>query len=110
MVDPKKILADVYAEASRLFGDRLCAAILYGSYARGDCTPESDVDIFLTVDAAPEELSAYRRAVAAVDSELSLAYDVTVSTAVQSDSVFRQYAGILPYYRNVIREGIPYGS
>ncbi len=110
MVDPKRILSDVHAEAARMFGERLRSAILYGSYARGDFTPESDVDIFLTVDATPEDLSVYRSAVAAVDSALSLAYDVTVSTAVQSDAVFRQYSGILPFYRNVIREGIPYGS
>ena len=110
MVHAEQILKEVYQNANRLFGTRLREAYLYGSYARGDFTSESDVDIFLTVDAAPEDLSPYRAAVAAIDSDLSLVHEVTVSTAVQSEQIFRRFADVMPFYQNVLKEGIPYGK
>lgn len=35
------------------FGDRLVSVVLFGSHARGDATPESDVDIFLVIRGLP---------------------------------------------------------
>ena len=45
------ILSEVYHRCSRCFPCHIKDAYLYGSYARGDHHPESDVDILLTVDA-----------------------------------------------------------
>ena len=39
------ILSEIAAVAKETFGEKLDSVILYGSYARGDYTPESDVDI-----------------------------------------------------------------
>ncbi len=36
------------------FGDRLVSVVLFGSHARGEARPESDVDIFLVVQDLPE--------------------------------------------------------
>ncbi len=44
-----KELDQVVELIKNTFGDKLCAIILYGSYARGDATPESDVDIGIIV-------------------------------------------------------------
>ncbi len=35
------------------FGDRLISIVLYGSYARGQITPESDVDILIVAEGLP---------------------------------------------------------
>ena len=43
------ILGEVYRKLSGIFVT-INDAYLYGSYARGDFTDESDVDILLTVD------------------------------------------------------------
>jgi hypothetical protein len=37
-----------------------------------------------------------------------LAYDITVSVVVKPLAQFKQYAEILPYYKNVLKEGIRY--
>ena len=37
----------------------LKSVILYGSYARGDYTPDSDIDIMILVDLSVEEMDAY---------------------------------------------------
>ena len=106
--DAVKIAGEVYQACNRLFGNNVRDVFLYGSYARGDYDDESDVDILLTVDAGAEELSGRRREVSAVSSDLSLKHDVTVSVTVKPKDQFYKYADVLPYYRNVLREGIRY--
>ena len=110
MAEAEKILEETYLAAHDLFGDKLCDAYLYGSYARGDFTPESDVDILLSVDMTREELMNYFFETSHIGNELSLEHDVTVSIAVKPNAEFRRFSSDLPYYRNVIKEGIRYGS
>ena len=83
---------------------------LYGSYARGDYHAESDIDILLAVELSSEAISGLRNRVAFISSELSLKHDITVSITVKPAAQFRRYADVLPYDRNVLREGIRYAS
>lgn len=104
------ILAQAYEKCGGVFADKICDAYLYGSYARGDFDAESDVDILVTVDMEPETLAAFRKKVSAINSELSLEHDVTVSITAKPLKQFQRYSDILPYYRNVVREGIRYAG
>lgn len=105
-----RILGEVRRACDPVFGDLLKNAYLYGSYARGDYHAGSDIDILLTVDLEQPEISGYRNAVAAIASELSLRHDITVSVTVKSAEQFQKYANVLPFYKNVIQEGILYGA
>ena len=91
---------------STVFGSSMRDVYLYGSYARGDFTEQSDVDILVTVDQSAEALSSYRRSVAEISSALSLEHDVTVSITVKPVERFERYSSVLPYYQNVLKEGI----
>ncbi len=104
------ILGEVYAACDPIFGNAMRDAYLYGSYARGDYHKESDIDILLTVDMEQELIADYYSAVGIVSSDLSLKHDITVSVTVKPLSQFMQYSNVLPYYKNVLREGIRYGS
>ena len=104
------ILGEVHASCKDIFASGIQDAFLYGSYARGDYHEESDVDILLTVDADREKIARHRREVSAVSSRLSLKYDVTVSVTVKPMDEFRRYADVLPFYKNVLREGIRYDA
>ena len=111
MCDQKQaisILAEVYESCSRSFDKRISDAILYGSYARGDYHEDSDIDILLTVDTDAAELPGYRKAVAQICSDLSLKHDVMISATVKPLAEFYRHADVLPYYRNVLKEGIRY--
>ncbi|MCD8343082.1 MAG: nucleotidyltransferase domain-containing protein [Oscillospiraceae bacterium] len=105
-----EILQRAYHACVPLFGGALRDAYLYGSYARGDFTPTSDVDILLTVAGDAADISARRRDVAAVASALSLEYDVTVSLTVKPAEQFDRFCTILPFYSNVITEGVRYAG
>lgn len=104
------ILGEVYNACNLIFGTALKDAYLYGSYARGDYHAESDIDILLTVDLSPEGISSCRSSIAELASELSLRHDITVSVSIKPFEQFVRYADVLPYYRNVLAEGICYAS
>ena len=46
-------------EVRKIYGVHVRQIILYGSYARGDFRPDSDVDIMILVDMSDLELKAY---------------------------------------------------
>lgn len=104
-----EILKKAYYRSAALFGD-IKDAYLYGSYARGDCHSESDIDILLSVPLSAERIAQRRMDMAKITSELSLEYDVTVSVAVKPAEQFERYKTLLPYYKNVISEGIRYAG
>jgi predicted nucleotidyltransferase len=45
MAPIEQILSDLKASLQTLYGDRLQGVILFGSYARGDATEGSDIDV-----------------------------------------------------------------
>ena len=103
------ILREVYDGCKAIFGS-IKEAYLYGSYARGDYHEESDVDILLTVDQPQSVISKHRMDIARLSSDLSLKHDITVSISVKPAEQFERYNTVLPFYQNVVREGIKYAS
>lgn len=105
------ILSEIAAAAKETFGEKLDSVILYGSYARGDYTPESDVDIMILVRGiAPEELWKYRSSITSKSSELGLEYNLVIVPLIKDVDIFNKYMGVLPFYQNVDKEGIRIGA
>ena len=101
------ILSEIAATAKATFGERLDSVILYGSYARGDYTPESDIDIMILVRGiAPEELWKYKDPIIQKESDLGLQYDLLISATIKDIETFSKYLDVLPFYQNVMKEGI----
>jgi predicted nucleotidyltransferase len=80
--------------------------ILYGSYARNEQDPESDIDIMILVDENEEILRKYRRKVVDIMTELSLKYDKLISLTREPYSRYYEYLDVLPYFRNIYDEGV----
>lgn len=51
-----EILKRYVADVHNIYGEQLKAVILYGSYARGDFGPDSDIDIMILVDLPDDEI------------------------------------------------------
>lgn len=51
------VLNKVYASCDPIFNHAIKDAYLYGSFARGDYHPESDIDILLAVDHPVDSIS-----------------------------------------------------
>ena len=96
----------VIIAAKDTLGDKLDTVVLFGSYARGDYDSESDIDFFILGDIPQEEASQWRRNIRKRLTLIDLEYDITVSLHVTASSIFNQYSNTLPYYMNIVREGV----
>lgn len=103
------VLQEVYEGCRAIFG-KIEEAYLYGSYARGDFHEDSDIDILLTVEQSQSDISRHRSDIAELSSDLSLEHDITVSISVKPAEQFERLMNVLPFYQNVVREGIKYAS
>ena len=102
----QSVIDDVRAGVRAALGDRLHSLILYGSYARGDYDEESDVDFAVLANVKDTELIKYRSPIYKVASRASLKNDVEVSIVLMDTSTVNQWLDTVPYYQNVMREGI----
>ena len=89
-----------------IFGDKLRKIILYGSYARGDFTSDSDLDIMVLADFDENEKTILEKQVCKIASDASLDHDVTICMLLNNEDLFRSRLPISPFYRNVVSEGV----
>ena len=99
------IMHETFLGCQSIFG-QVFEEYLYGSYARGDFHEDSDVDILVTIKEDQYQISKKRFDIAELSSELSLKYGITVSISVKSLEQFESLNRVLPFYQNVIKEGI----
>ena len=100
------ILQEAYDRCSAILP--ISEAYLYGSYARGDYRPYSDVDIMLITPLSDREINARSWKVSEVVGDMCIDHDVTISVTVRSQEQFKPQS--LPYYRNIVADGIRYNG
>jgi predicted nucleotidyltransferase len=92
-----------------IYGDAVIGVFLYGSYARGDYEQDSDIDIVAIVKGERRVLQDKLRLIWELSTDIGLEYDTVVSPTVISYDEFEAYKEILPYYRNIAKEGLQVG-
>jgi uncharacterized protein len=97
------ILTALREGMEQVYGERLVRMVLYGSRARGDAEPGSDIDVLIvlagTVDPG-EEISRTGGLIA----DLSLQFGEVISCVFMDEERFMHRQG--PFLRNVRKEGI----
>ena len=102
-VEIRDLLAELKKGLTQIYGDRLKAVILFGSYARGDYDESSDVDVMIV-------LSDYQNYGAEIDrsgnlvSRLSLKYDTSISRVIMKEIQWQK--SDTPLLRNIRAEGV----
>ena len=99
----RPILHEVKTTLEAIYGDRLRGIILFGSWARGDATDGSDIDLLILLDSVQDpvsELDEYSKEIHQIDLE----YDVVISTVPVDADGFA--TAELPLYVRAKREGI----
>lgn len=101
-----EVTSNVRKAAEETLGDKLDKVILYGSYARGDYQEDSDIDILILADVPADKIWEARMKIGERTGWLDLEYDVLTSLHVTDSATFYKFAEVLPFYMNVINEGI----
>lgn len=97
-------LAPLVNDLVDIYGESLESIILYGSYARGTQTEESDVDVALIVDEKSTHVHRSDMLDCVVKYELEL--DKVLSVVDIEAQKFHDLEDVLPYYINILKEGI----
>lgn len=100
--DWRAALRDFTAALRELYGSRLDSVILYGSRARGDAEPLSDVDTLVVLKDCPDFWAEFHR-ISPIANRVSLAYGVVVSALPATVEELADSQG--PLFMNVRREG-----
>ena len=105
-VELNKITNEVVGAALKVMSDDLYKIILYGSYARGDNTVESDIDILVLLDCSKEKLKEYREFFLGESSKIGLENDVMVSVLLREKMDYVEKVIWYSFYQNIEREGL----
>lgn len=100
------LLSQYLSEIQKIYGAHLKSVILYGSYARGDYTSDSDVDIMLLVDLSEEEMDDYSDALSELGFEYNVEHNIWMMPVVKNQQHFNHWVSSYPFYTNVQKEGV----
>lgn len=89
-----------------IYGSHLRQIILYGSYARGDFRPDSDIDIMILLDLSDIDIKKYRHQLSDMTFDFNMDYDVDIKPIAKSEEHYRKWVDNYPFYSNVNREGV----
>ena len=97
-------LAEFVRRLREKFAERIAHVWLFGSKARGDSGPESDIDLLVVTRADGWE---FEKQVNRLALDVDLSYDVVLSDHMIDIDRFKQMAARQePLYKNIQREGI----
>lgn len=96
-------IAEAKARLEEIYGSRLARVVLYGSYARGDAHPDSDIDLLLVLRGDVEPYTEIRRTGRLA---LDLLIDHGADVSIQPYGVRDAEDERRPFVRNVLADGV----
>ena len=100
------LLGQYVKEIGEIYGEHLKSVILYGSYARGDFHKDSDLDIMILADVAPEEISYYADKVYDITYDFEMEHNLEINPNVQSQQIYNQWKKVYPFFMNIEKDGV----
>ena len=100
----RDILKEFREEVENLYENRLKSIILYGSWARGDATEDSDIDLLIVLEGKVIPGKEIDRMIDII-TEINLKHGVLISIYPVSEEDYSTINS--PLLINVRREGVP---
>lgn len=99
----RAILRELRRRLEELYGDRLAKVVLFGSRARGDAGPDSDLDIMIVLR-GEVNYETERNRVLPITAELSLENNIVILCVYVSEARYTREQS--PLLLNVRAEGV----
>ena len=80
--------------------------ILYGSEARGDARPDSDIDLLMLVDSDKRLSYSEKESIMAPLYDIELETGIIISTLIMNKNDWEKRPFLTPFQYNVNKEGI----
>lgn len=102
----QELIEQYVVEIKKMYGTHLRKVILYGSYARGDFRPDSDVDIMILLDISDLALKAYSQRLSYMTYDYNLDHDLDIKPIAKNEDHFHKWVDNYPFYANIHKEGV----
>ncbi len=102
----QNLIEKYISEIKKIYGSHLQRVILYGSYARGDFKPDSDIDIMILLDISYLGLKTYSQNLSYMTYDFNLDNDLDIKPIAKSEAHFRKWVENYPFYANIHKEGV----
>lgn len=99
----RRTVTELKRQLQSLYGARLSRVVLYGSWARGDADPYSDIDVLIVLKGPVSPGDEIAR-IGSVVADLSLRTNSVISPLFMDEDRYAARAG--PLLRNIRREGV----
>lgn len=100
------IMQQFASSLRKLLGNTLDSVIVYGSYARGDYSEFSDIDVMILVTLTEGKIKKISDEISDMAFDYLMKFGVDISPVITNIDHFNYWADNLPYYRNVRDEGV----
>lgn len=102
----QRLIEQYLLEIKKIYGSHLQKVILYGSYARGDFRPDSDIDIMILLDMTDLDLKKYSQKLSYMTYDFNLDHDLDIKPIAKDEAHFEKWIENYPFYSNIQKEGI----
>ena len=97
------ILREYRRSLEEIYGPRLLRLVLFGSRARGDAEPDSDIDVLIVLSEPLDDWAETQRTTK-VTSKVSIKFDTDIARIFATPEDYAEKT--LPFYEAIRREGV----
>ena len=90
----REIIVSFARKVRKILGKNLKQVILYGSYARGDYTEDSDIDIMVLTTLTDKEIEQIETEIYDLAFDFLMDYGVDINVVIKNE---KQFISISPY-------------
>ena len=101
-----EILKKYVEDVREIYGENLRTIILYGSYARGDFKPDSDIDLMILVDLSDDEIKRKGHVLSDLTFDYNFDNNLEIMPIVKNLDHFNKWIRAYPFYNNIKNEGV----
>lgn len=105
-LEVRTIIAQLREKLAIIFPQEQFDIILFGSYARHDADDESDIDVMFLVNSSRQTIQEKHWQIGEAAAEVLMDFGIVVSPIVENRAYYHANADLLPFFRNVQREGV----
>ena len=105
-LEVRTIIAKLRESLESIFPQEQFDVILFGSYARNDAGDGSDIDVMFLVDSSRQTIQKKHWQIGEAAAEVLMDFGIVVSPIVENRAYYHANADLLPFFKNVQREGV----
>lgn len=105
-MEVRRIIVQLCEKLEKLFPKEQFDVILFGSYARNEADDGSDIDVMFLVDSSRQTIQEKHWQIGEAAAEMLMEFGIVVSPIVENRAYYQANADLLPFFKNVQREGV----